>query len=143
MFVISWVLVIGAAAALVAGIYEGGFTLIFIAIGGALASAVFLAAGVLRTRSVEPATAGGPFGPEEAAAPAERPAARKQTAKRTAVKRETAARRAAARVVAIPERGTYHEAGCRFVKARRDTDRITRATAKRRGYSACGVCKPG
>jgi hypothetical protein len=44
--------------------------------------------------------------------------------------------------VAIPERGTYHQTTCRFVKGRRDTEKLTTSTAKRRGYSACGVCKP-
>lgn len=47
-----------------------------------------------------------------------------------------------AQVLAIPERGTYHVAGCRFVRGRRDTEKMTKTTASRRGYSPCGVCRP-
>jgi hypothetical protein len=45
-------------------------------------------------------------------------------------------------VVAIAERGTYHTSVCRFVRGRRDTERMQVSTAKSRGYNACGVCKP-
>lgn len=68
---------------------------------------------------------------------------KKTTARKTAAKKTTAARSSTrATVVAIPERGTYHQSGCRFVKGRRDTERLQLTTAKSRGYSACGVCKP-
>lgn len=74
---------------------------------------------------------------------AKKPAAKKAAAKKPAAKK-TSARRSATggQVVSLPERGTYHTAGCRFVKGKRDTEKITKATAKRRGYDACGVCKP-
>jgi hypothetical protein len=84
-----------------------------------------------------------------AAKPARRkPAARKKAAtppaKKAATKKSAAASRStSATVVALPERGTYHEAACRFVKGKRDTERLPMTTAKRRGYNACGVCKPG
>jgi hypothetical protein len=45
-------------------------------------------------------------------------------------------------VVAIPERGTYHESGCRYVQGRSDTERLQKKTAQSRGFKACGVCKP-
>ena len=73
--------------------------------------------------------------------PTKTAAAKPSAKKAPAAKKSTA--RTTARVVAIPERGTYHESGCRFVKGRTDTERLAKATAKRRGYSACGVCKPG
>lgn len=46
------------------------------------------------------------------------------------------------RVVAIPERGTFHRSDCRFVRERDDVERITLGTAEKRGYSSCGVCRP-
>jgi len=89
----------------------------------------------------------------EPAAPAKKSAARKPSAKKTSAKKapakKTAAKSTAAaststrsQVVALPERGTYHLADCRIVKGRTDTEKITRSTATRRGYSACGICKP-
>ena len=56
--------------------------------------------------------------------------------------KKTAASSSRSQVVAIPERGTYHRPDCRYVKGRRDTERITLATAKRRDFTACGTCKP-
>ena len=198
MYAISLVLLLAAVVTLAIGFVQGGLTLIFVSIGASIASAVFLAAGVLRRRPLQPATAGAPYGPAEgtpaaatatterpraplsqrrpAAAPpagkpseaprpkepvkaekttgstktttkkaaAKKPAAKKAVAKKPAAKK-TAAKRTAAtggQVVSLPERGTYHTAGCRFVKGKRDTEKITKATAKRRGYDACGVCKP-
>ncbi len=101
--------------------------------------------------------------PEEEVAPppppppaaARRPAARtpapatKRTPTRPAAAKPAASKAApskavprGAQVVAIPERGTYHVPGCRFVKGRRDTERMAKSAATRRGYSPCGVCKP-
>jgi outer membrane biosynthesis protein TonB len=75
--------------------------------------------------------------------PAKKPAAKKTAAKKPAAKKTAAAGRSPrGQVVAIPERGTYHQPGCRFVKGRRDTEKVTRSVAGRRGYTACGVCKP-
>ncbi|HEX2030865.1 MAG TPA: hypothetical protein VHL78_05625, partial [Actinomycetota bacterium] len=96
---------------------------------------------------------------EEAPAPApakattaKKPAAKKPTPRKAAAKAATAgaaktttrksAARGGAEVVVIPERGTYHQSTCRFVRGRRDTEKLNRTTAKRRGYDACGVCKP-
>ncbi|MGH2722805.1 MAG: hypothetical protein ACRDI0_00815 [Actinomycetota bacterium] len=215
---LSWIFLGAAIGTLVYGLTQPGLTFIYVSIGASVVAMLFLLAGVLRKKPVQPATAGAPYGPppEEAAArsaettavatrPAERreaatrpatPAQRKPAAARRrpsdeltrpagapageaaaeapkpAGKKRTAAKKAAAkkatpkkatpkkaattkaaaakptarttaRVVAIPERGTYHESGCRFVKGRTDTERLTKSTAKRRGYSACGVCKPG
>ena len=75
---------------------------------------------------------------------AKKPAAKKPAAKKPAAKKPAIAARPSPRsqVVSIPERGTFHRSDCRHVKGRRDTDRITLATAEKRGYSSCGVCKP-
>lgn len=87
--------------------------------------------------------------------PAKKPAAKKTTKKATkkaaakkgpakkAAAKKTAASSSRKRVVSIEERGTYHQSDCRYVQDRDDTERITVATAKKRGYTACGVCKPG
>ena len=92
--------------------------------------------------------------PKEPAAPAPetstaQPTAKKPAAKKPAAKKPAAKKPAAAsgpsprsRVLAIPERGTFHRSDCRYVKGRRDTERITLGTAEKRGYSPCGVCKP-
>lgn len=70
-------------------------------------------------------------------------AAKKTAAKKTAVKKTTAASSAnRVMVVAIAERGTYHESGCRYVQGRKDTERLQKKTAQSRGFKACGVCKP-
>jgi hypothetical protein len=46
------------------------------------------------------------------------------------------------KVWVIPGRSRYHTQDCRFAKG--DTLReVTEATAQRRGYVACNVCKPG
>jgi hypothetical protein len=103
---------------------------------------------------------------DEAPAVRSRSTARKPAARKTAPKKapaKTAPSKAAAKgapaksaakksaasggstggqVVAIPERGTYHQASCRFVRGRRDTERLTRASAGKKGYTACGVCRP-
>jgi hypothetical protein len=97
--------------------------------------------------------------PKEPAAPATeaaaaQPAAKKPAAKKTAAKKPAAKKPAAkkpaapsgasprSQVLSIPERGTFHTSDCRYVKGRRDTERITLGTAEKRGYSSCGVCKP-
>ena len=229
MYAISFLFLLVAAATLLVGwLFQEGLTLIWVSIGASVAAAIFLIVGVFRRRSLEPATAGAPFGPEEgteaaqagavteprdtrprapipqrrpagkrpadkpaaerapsaAARPeakkpaakkaaakkpagkkaaAKKPSAKKSGAKKTAAKKASAKKAAAKKpsakksgakktsataaasrgqVISIPERGTFHEAGCRFVKGRRDTEKITVSTAKRRGYTACGVCKP-
>jgi outer membrane biosynthesis protein TonB len=74
---------------------------------------------------------------------AKKPAAKKPAAKKPAAKKTAAVSRSStAQVVALPERGTFHLSDCRIVKGRKDTETITKTTAKRRGYSACGICKP-
>lgn len=81
-------------------------------------------------------------------APARKPAAKKTAAKKPAAKKTAAKKTTAASsatrstVVAIPERGTFHTAQCRYVQGRKDTESLKASTAKSRGYKACGVCKP-
>jgi hypothetical protein len=44
-------------------------------------------------------------------------------------------------VVAIPERRKYHRPDCRYAKAR-GAERMVRSAARRRRFTACGICKP-
>jgi hypothetical protein len=44
--------------------------------------------------------------------------------------------------VVIPDRDKFHTDTCRFVKDVPGTVTLTKATAKRQGYTPCGVCKP-
>jgi cytoskeletal protein RodZ len=109
------------------------------------------------TAPVSPAAQRRPATPTPTTAPARKPAAKKTAAKKPAAKKtaaktttKTAAKKTAAKkttatrnmVVAIPERGTYHKADCRYVQGRTDTERLNSSTAKSRGFKACGVCKP-
>lgn len=45
-------------------------------------------------------------------------------------------------VVVIPDRGKFHTETCRFVKDVPGTVNLSKAAAKRQGYTPCGVCKP-
>lgn len=45
-------------------------------------------------------------------------------------------------VVIIPNRDKFHTPDCRFVKSAAGAETISKATAKSRGYVACGVCNP-
>ncbi|HVM34305.1 MAG TPA: hypothetical protein VM784_03070 [Actinomycetota bacterium] len=53
-------------------------------------------------------------------------------------KRKTAS---SGEVVAVADRKKYHRPECRYAKAA-GGERITKAQARRRSYSACGICKP-
>jgi hypothetical protein len=44
-------------------------------------------------------------------------------------------------VVAVPARKRYHRPECRFA-ASKGAQTVSLAAAQRRGYDACGVCKP-
>jgi len=190
---ISWVFLAAAIATLIVGVFQD-LVWVWISIGASVLALIFLLAGILRRKPVQPATAGAPYGPspEEAAArgrpaaaataapvappaapapvptpaaaperrpartapaaptpaaptvaPAKKTAAKKPAAKKTAAKKTAAASSSSrSMVVAIPERGTFHKADCRYVKDRDDTERVQVGTAKTRGYTACGVCKP-
>ncbi|HVE64289.1 MAG TPA: hypothetical protein VNB94_10880 [Mycobacteriales bacterium] len=67
---------------------------------------------------------------------------------RTAAKAPSKTTRAAAKsapagsVVVIPDRDKFHTTECRFVRDVDGTLTVSKATARRQGYLACGVCKP-
>ncbi|MGH2807314.1 MAG: hypothetical protein ACRDKT_08560, partial [Actinomycetota bacterium] len=44
-------------------------------------------------------------------------------------------------VVAVPARKRYHRPECRFSSAK-GAHTVSLAAAQRRGYDACGICKP-
>jgi hypothetical protein len=86
------------------------------------------------------------FAPSEE--PAKAPAAKTPTAKAPAAKAPAAkapARRAAAApaatVVVVPDRDKYHKETCRYAKNPAAMT-MTKAAARRQGYTACGTCKP-
>jgi hypothetical protein len=80
--------------------------------------------------------------PEEAA-PTEEPPVRATRTGSAARPRKTTARATAssATVVVVPGRDKFHKESCRYAKGQ-VTQTITKAAAKREGYSPCGVCKP-
>ena len=80
------------------------------------------------------------------------PAAKKTAAKKTAAKKTAAKKTAAAgtatksaravpMVIAVADRGKFHRSECRFASAA-GAEEMTKANAKRKGLTACGVCKP-
>lgn len=77
-----------------------------------------------------------------AAAPAKAAAAPTKAAAKAAPAKAAPAKAVAGQVVVIPDRGKFHTETCRFVKDVPGTLTIAKATAKRQGYTACGVCKP-
>ena len=44
-------------------------------------------------------------------------------------------------VIAVPARGKYHRAECRYARVE-GTERMPRSAARRRAYTPCGICKP-
>lgn len=108
------------------------------------------AAPARRKATTRPTTSVPAGAPAPAKPTARKPRARKSTVSQpgsetATTKKTTAATSSSGRaptVVALPERGTYHQTGCRFIKGKPDAERLSMTTAKRRGYKACGVCKP-
>ena len=44
-------------------------------------------------------------------------------------------------VIAVPARGKYHRAECRYARVE-GAERMPRSAARRRAYTPCGICKP-
>jgi len=44
-------------------------------------------------------------------------------------------------VVAVPERRKFHRPDCRYARVRGAT-KMTKSSARRRNFDACGICKP-
>ena len=104
-----------------------------------------------RTRSVRRVTPPADGGPAKAAPAKTATKATKAPARAAAKTAAPASDRSAAMsalspatatVVVIPDRDKYHRADCRFVRTADKTDEISRAQARRQGFSACGTCKP-
>lgn len=77
--------------------------------------------------------------PAKAAKAAPAKAAKAAPAKAT---RAAAKAAPAGSVVVIPDRDKFHTSDCRFVRDVDGTLTVSKATARRQGYAACGVCKP-
>jgi hypothetical protein len=79
--------------------------------------------------------------PEETFAPPEpepAPAAKPAVASKPAARKAPAA---SAMVVVVPDRDKYHKESCRYAKNPAAMT-MSKAAARRQGYTACGVCKP-
>lgn len=76
---------------------------------------------------------------DTAAAPAKSTRAAKGTATKAAAKSTAGGTNT---VVVVPDRGKYHVETCRFVQNAPGAITVSKTTAKRQGYVACGVCKP-
>ncbi|MCA1824660.1 MAG: hypothetical protein LC640_10470 [Frankia sp.] len=87
-----------------------------------------------RSRTAAPARATKSAGPSRGATASPRAAAKKTAAASTAA--------ATGQVLVIPDRDKFHRGSCRFVKGVAGTVALSKATARRQGYVACGVCKP-
>ena len=75
---------------------------------------------------------------EESFAPT---AAAKPAAKSAAKPRTRAAAADTGTVVVVPDRNKYHKETCRYAKNPAAMS-MTKAAARRQGYTACGTCKP-
>jgi len=94
-----------------------------------------------RAASKAPAKAAAKAAPARAAAKAA--PAKAAPAKAAPAKAARAAKSVpAGSVVVIPDRDKFHADDCRFVRGVNGTIALTKPTAKRQGYVACGVCKP-
>ena len=114
----SVLLIAGATIALVLGWVSASSSLIWTSIIASVGAAVMLALGYYRSRAEAPP------------APARRPRRGPATAPSST-----------GEVVAIAERKRFHRPDCRYAKVK-GAEPMTREAAVRRGYDACGVCKP-
>ncbi|MCA1823819.1 MAG: hypothetical protein LC640_06065 [Frankia sp.] len=87
-----------------------------------------------RPRTAAPARAAKSAGPSRGATASPRAAAKKTAAASAAT--------ATGQVLVIPDRDKFHRGSCRFVNGVAGTVALSKATARRQGYVACGVCKP-
>ena len=141
-------MIVGAAVALVIGWVAADESLIWTSIVASIGAAVMLSLGYYRskaeaTRRPAPQPERAAEGPPEAAAPAAAPsaAAPRREPPRTqptpAVSEDTEDRG----VVAYADRSRFHRPECRYASLP-GGEKIARASAIRRGYDACRVCKP-
>lgn len=152
----SLLLLIASAVALFFGWITADSNLIWVSIVASGLSAVLLALGYGRSRdeidravAIAMRKAGIPTQAEARAAAAAKPRPAPATpapAPRRSEQPDTAAMAAvdddgSRQVVAVPARKRYHRPDCRF-SAAKGAHTVSLAAAKRRGYDACGVCKP-
>lgn len=123
-------MIAGAAVALVFGWLGADPTLMWVSIGASVAAAVMLALGYNRSR-VEVAAATRAFNASRAD-PVDRSESSDPVEDDEGGQEE---------VVALPDRRRFHRPECRYAKVK-GGERMTAATARRRGYDACGICKP-
>ena len=134
----SLLLIVVAAVALAMGWLGANESLIWTSIVASVIAAVMLSLGYYRSKaeaSRRPAPRPEPA--PERAKPA--PAARPQETQPVPV--VGADDDDADRVVAYADRSRFHRPDCRYASVP-GGERISRETARRRGYDPCGVCKP-
>jgi methylphosphotriester-DNA--protein-cysteine methyltransferase len=94
-------------------------------------------------RKAAPASALGAAPAKAAKAPAKTAAVKAPSKAATAAAAGApAGAKRAGSVVVIPDRGKFHKAECRFVRAVDGTEVLSKAAATRQGFTACGTCKP-
>ena len=135
----SLLLIVGAAIALVIGWIGEDESLIWASIVASVAAGVMLSLAYYRSRA-EAARRPPPERVAARAAPVARPAVRPQpeATQETAV---VPADEPDDRVVAYADRSRFHRPDCRYASIP-GGEKISRASAIRRGYDPCGVCKP-
>lgn len=133
----SLLLIVAAAVLLVVGWTSAEQTLIWASIVASVIAGVLLSLGYYRSKG-------------EAAAPAPEAERAKRPRPQPAPAAEPGSTQATPvvdaadeqdRVVAYPDRSRFHRPDCRYA-ALPGGEKLARETAVRRGYDACGVCKP-
>jgi hypothetical protein len=134
----SMLLIAGSAVALVFGWVTANEVLIWTSIVCSAGAGVLLALGYWQSRGeLRRATIAA-----RSAAVAEEPEPEPEPVKSRSALAETGAMPTVEDlVVAIPDRNKFHRASCRYASAK-GAEKISRENAERRGYEACGVCRP-
>ena len=120
----SVLLIAGAALALVFGWIGADTGLIWVSILASVLSAILLALGYYRSKGEVAAIRSGRGGQEAAIGGGPRPA-----------------RPAPDAVIAVADRKRFHRPDCRYARVK-GAEEMSAATARRRGYDPCTICKP-
>ena len=166
MIAASGILVVIAFVTLILGVFRTGLGLIWASIAASILAAIFLALGVVQgnRRRVAPAAGAAPAGtPSWAETTSQAPAVYQRDLAEEADEEEEEEPEpepepappltvvtepeeaeepvASMTVVVIPDRDKFHKETCRYAK-HAAAMMMSKASAKRQGYKACGVCKP-
>ena len=134
----SLLLIVVAAVSLGMGWIGANESLIWTSIVASVGAAVMLSLGYYRSKAEASRR---PAPRPEPAPERPRPAAAAQPQETQPVPVVGADDDDADRVVAYADRSRFHRPDCRYASVP-GGERISRETARRRGYDPCGVCKP-